>query len=402
MMPILFFIVVIDLIGFGIIIPLLPFYAEFFKASPATVGMIMATYSLAQFMAAPFWGWLSDRIGRRPVLLASLAGSAVAYSLLGFADTLWILFGARALGGLMAGNISAAFAYIADITTPENRAKGMGLIGAAFGLGFVIGPVIGGILAGSDPINADYKSPSLAAAGLSMSALILALLFLKESLPHEARNRLQSKSNKSYLNQMRLSLSSPHLGFLISISFLTTVVFSGLEVSFPLWSHRQFGWGPEQNAYLFAFVGVLGALVQGGLVGLLSKRYGEVGLIIQGACTLCLGVILIPFAETITFLVIAMTIAGYGFSIISPAINSSISLKVGAGSQGMIMGMTRSAMTLARVVGPIIAGVLFAAFGKDWPFYAGAIIMAAVFLLVSLRKPLLTSARKPPPPLDQI
>ena len=178
-MPILFLIVVVDLIGFGIIIPLLPFYAEFFYADPATVGLIMATYSLTQFLAAPYWGQLSDRIGRRPVLLVSLAGSAVAYFWLGFADELWVLFAARALGGLMAGNISAAFAYVADVTTPKNRAKGMGMIGAAFGLGFIIGPAVGGILAGPDPINADYKSPAFAAAGLSMMALALGVIFFK-------------------------------------------------------------------------------------------------------------------------------------------------------------------------------------------------------------------------------
>ena len=198
-MPILFLIVVVDLIGFGIIIPLLPFYAEFFYADPATVGLIMATYSLTQFLAAPYWGQLSDRIGRRPVLLVSLAGSAVAYFWLGFADELWVLFAARALGGLMAGNISAAFAYVADVTTPKNRAKGMGMIGAAFGLGFIIGPAVGGILAGPDPINADYKSPAFAAAGLSMMAFALGVIFLKESLSREIRDRLKARTSKGQL-----------------------------------------------------------------------------------------------------------------------------------------------------------------------------------------------------------
>ena len=392
-MPIIFFIVVVDLIGFGIIIPLLPFYAEFFQASPATVGILMATYSLTQFLASPMWGRLSDKIGRRPVLLTSLAGSAVAYLWLGFADQLWALFAARALGGLMAGNISAAFAYVADVTTPKNRAKGMGMIGAAFGLGFVIGPAIGGILAGADPVQADYKSPSLAAAGLSTLAFGLGVLYLKESLSKDIRDRAKSKSSGSQFIQIRQSLNFPNLGFLLLISFLATVVFSGLEVTFTMWSRRQFGWGPEQNGYLFAFVGILGAIVQGGLVNILTKYFGEIGLIIQGSACLCLGIFLIPFSETITVLVIAMTIAGYGFSIISPALNSAISLRADEASQGLTMGATRSTTTLARVAGPIIAGLLFAAFGKEWPFYSGALIMFLVLILVLLNKSILQAKK---------
>jgi DHA1 family tetracycline resistance protein-like MFS transporter len=177
-MPTLFLIVFVDLVGFGVIIPLLPFYGEHFQASPAVVGLLMATYSLAQFVSAPVLGRLSDRIGRKPVLSVSLAGAAASYLLLAFADELWMLFAARAIGGLMAGNISTAFAYVADVTTPANRAKGMGLIGAAFGLGFIFGPAIGGVLAGHDPATADFQSPALAAFALSALALVLCLTVL--------------------------------------------------------------------------------------------------------------------------------------------------------------------------------------------------------------------------------
>ncbi len=166
-MATLFLIVFVDLVGFGLIIPLLPFYGEHFHASPATVGLLMAVYSFAQFLAAPLWGRLSDRIGRRPVLACSLAGATLSYLWLAFAQDLWMLFAARALGGFMAGNIATAFAYVADVTTPANRAKGMGIVGAAFGLGFIFGPAIGGVLAGHDPANADYTSPALVAAALS-------------------------------------------------------------------------------------------------------------------------------------------------------------------------------------------------------------------------------------------
>ena len=309
-MLILFLIVFIDLIGFGIILPLLPFYGEFYQASPEMVGLLMATYSFTQFLAAPFWGRLSDRIGRRPVLLVSLAGLAASYVWLGFADSLMVLFAARAVGGAMAGNISAAFAYIADITTPENRAKGMGMIGAAFGLGFIAGPAIGGILAGSDPVNADFQSPAFAAAALSGIALIMAAFTLKESLSAEIRERLAAKSPSSRLSMFREALERPYIGLLLALTFLSTFAFAGLESTFAMWSRRQFGWGPLQNGYLFAYVGVLSAFIQGGLVGRLARRFGEATLIIQGAIALAVGIFLIPFSNSLFVLLIAMTIAG--------------------------------------------------------------------------------------------
>ena len=391
-MLILFLIVFIDLIGFGIIIPLLPFYGEFYLATPETVGLLMATYSFTQFLAAPFWGRLSDRIGRRPVLLVSLAGLAASYVLLGFADSLMVLFAARAIGGFMAGNISAAFAYIADITTPENRAKGMGMIGAAFGLGFIAGPAIGGILAGSDPVNADFQSPAFAAAALSMIALIMALFTLKESLSAEIRERLAAKTPKKRLTMFREALERPYIGLLLTLTFLSTFAFAGLESTFAMWSRRQFGWGPLQNGYLFAYVGLLSAIIQGGLVGRLARRFGEATLIIQGAIALAVGIFLIPFSNSLIMLLIAMTIAGYGFSVISPSLNSLISLQVGEDEQGGMMGVTRSASTMARFTGPAWAGFLFGTLGRDAPDYGGAIIMVVVALLgaralKSIRRP---------------
>src|SRR5260221_10370495 len=186
-MPVLFAVIVIDLIGFGLVIPLLPFYGEHFSASPLVVTLLMSTYSLFQLFAAPLWGGLSDRHGRRPILLVSLAGGVVGYLWLGIADALWMLFAARALQGVCAGNIAAAQAYVGDVTTPENRAKGMGMIGAAFGIGFIIGPALGGFLAGGDPATARLGAPFYVGAGLSALAFLGALIFLKESLPPHRR-----------------------------------------------------------------------------------------------------------------------------------------------------------------------------------------------------------------------
>jgi DHA1 family tetracycline resistance protein-like MFS transporter len=371
-------IVVIDLIGFGIIIPLLPFYAEHFQATPAVVGFLMATYSFTQFIAAPLWGRLSDRVGRRPVLLISLAGAVVAYGALGLAPNIWALFAARALGGLMAGNISAAFAYVADVTTRENRAKGMGVIGAAFGLGFIVGPAVGGILAGADPVHADFRTPAFAAAALSAVALMAAFLTLKESLPEASRIALTGMPAQTRIDLFLAALKRPHVGFLILLTFFATFVFAGLESTFAMWSRRQFGWGPQQNGYLFACIGLLSAAIQGGLVGRLARRFGEGGLIVQGSAALAIGVLLIPFSGNLPVLAVAMAIATYGFSVISPSLNSLISLQVGDHEVGGVMGVTRSAATMARFIGPAWAGLLFDALGRDWPYYFGAVVMAVV------------------------
>jgi MFS transporter, DHA1 family, tetracycline resistance protein len=377
----LFLIVFIDLVGFGIIIPLLPFFGEHFNANPAMIGFLMASYSLTQFIAAPFWGRASDRIGRRPVLLMTLAGASASYVLLGFSNSLWMLFLARGLGGFMAGNISTAFAYVADITTPENRTKGMGVIGAAFGLGFIAGPAIGGILAGPDPLNADYRTPALAAAGLSAIALTMAFFLLKESLSDDIRKQIAEMPAKNRRQQFKSALGKPGVGLLIGLSFLATFVFAGMETTFAMWSERRMGWGPQQNGYLFAFVGILAALVQGGLVGRLAKRFGETNLVIQGATALALGMLLIPFTNSLTTLLGAMVIVAYGFSIITPSLNSLISLQVASGEQGGVMGVGRSATTMARVIGPAWAGLLFSLLGMDWPYFGGAAVMVVVVLL---------------------
>jgi len=377
----LFLIVLVDLIGFGLYIPLLPFYAEHFGASPFIVGLSMATFSFAQFISAPLWGHLSDRKGRRPILMIGMAGSVISYLWLGFTDSLWMIFAARALNGLMAGNISAAFAYMADVTTRENRAKGMGLVGAAFGLGFIVGPAIGGILAGSDPANADFQAPAFAAAGLSAVAFIMTISFLKESLPADARERLSALPRKKPITQLRESLAHPTMGRLLVLIFLSTFVFAGLETTFAMWSRRSFGWGPEQNGYLFAFVGITSAVVQGGLVGRLANKFGERALVLQGAMALAIGVLLIPFADNLPVLLIAMMIAGYGFSIITPSLNSLVSLQASENEQGSVLGVTRSASTLARVAGPAWAGMLFSVLGRDWPYFGGAMVMVIVIVL---------------------
>ena len=380
-MAILFLIVFTDLVGFGLIIPLLPFYGEHFQATPAEVGALMAIYSLAQFIAAPLWGRLSDRVGRKPVLALSLLGATLSYVWLAYSESLWMLFAARALGGFMAGNIATAFAYVADVTTPANRAKGMGIVGAAFGLGFIFGPAIGGILAGADPMHADYQTPALIAAALSALAMMLTVVILPESLPRSVRQAHRAMPRADRWQALAQALRRPSVGRLIAIAFLATFVFAGIETIFAMWSRRRFGWGPEQNGYLFAFVGLISATVQGGLVGRLAKHFGEHRLVVAGAATLAIGILAVPLAASVSLLAIAMLAVALGFGLMTPSLNSLVSLSVDASVQGGTMGVTRSATTLARVLGPGGAGLLFEYLGKDWPFFAGAVIMACVIMV---------------------
>jgi len=380
-MFIIFIIVFINLVGFGIVIPLLPFYGEHFGASPDEVTGLMAIYSLTQFITAPIWGRYSDRYGRRPILLISLAGTVIAYVWLAFADNLQSLYWARALAGITAGSISAAFAYMADITTEENRAKGMGLLGAAFGLGFIAGPAIGGLLAGSDPSATNYQLPSFVAAGFSGAAFLAALLILKESLSDEIKARI---ANRTALEKWAIfinTMKQPTIRLTIILTFVSVFAFAGLEATFALWSEREFGWGVEQNGYIFAFIGIISAVIQGSMIQFLSRKIGEVAMVKQGFLALGIGLAALPFAENLPLLLITMVIIAYGFSISSPALNSLLSLNIPAEQQGSILGIGRSASTLARALGPAGAGYLFALIGRDWPFYIGAVLMFVVLLL---------------------
>ncbi len=377
-MSALFLIVLVDLIGFGIIIPLLPFFAEHFDASPFEVGLVMASYSAAQLVAAPAWGRISDRIGRRPVLLATLFGMVAGYVALAAIETLAGLFAVRILTGFMAGNISTAFAYVADVTAPEARARGMGIIGAAFGLGFIAGPAIGGLLAGPDPAAADFRTPALAAALLSALAFALVWFRLPESLSPEARARPPgARASGTWLEMLR----RPRLNGMVGLMFLATFVFAGMEATFAIWSERRFGWGPEQNGYLFAFIGILSAAIQGGAIGRLAARFGERRLVSMGAILLALGLGAIPFAANVYALVPAIALAGAGFSLVSPALNSLISLEAGERERGGIMGFARSSATLGRVLGPAWAGAIFDLIGKDAPYFGGALLMVLLAVL---------------------
>jgi len=374
-MAILFLIVFIDLVGFGVIIPLLPFYGVHFGASAAEVTWMMACYSLAQFFFSPILGRVSDHVGRRPVLLVSLVASVLSYLWLGFADALWMLFAARLLGGAGAGNIAAAQAYITDVTPPESRAKAMGMIGAAFGLGFTIGPALGGLVAGSDPGAGGLSRPAFLAASLSALAFVIALMRLRESRPPQARG---DAARPSRVKVARDILGRPVLRQLILLFFIGTSAFAAMETTYALWTNSAFGWGPKQVGLVFLYVGLVLVVVQGTLIGRLSRRFGEARLVAAGSALIALGLAGLPFALTLPRLMVVNTLLPLGMGLLNPSLTSLISKEAGADERGGVLGVSQSASSLARILGPAIAGPLFSAYGRDTPYYVAAAVMACV------------------------
>src|SRR5215831_9937266 len=354
---VIFITVFIDLIGFGIVIPVLPFYAEGtkFGATPSQVGLLFASYSVMQLIFAPVLGRLSDKYGRRPVLLVSLLGTAAGFLILGFANTLWLLFVGRIIDGISGGNISTAQAYIADVTTKENRAKGMGLIGAAFGLGFVFGPAIGGILS-----RWGINVPFLFAGSLALANALLLYFALPETVTADHPARVSAASGRSW-TQLFAALRQPALASVLAIYFLGGVGFSIKTASFSLFMMFRLGYDAFHNGWVFAFVGVISAFVQGGLIGRLVKTFGEPPLIIIGSILFAASLLLIPFVTPATGLATILVIGAatsIGQALSAPTLSSLASKSAGASEQGSVLGVMQSVASLARAVGPSLAAVL--------------------------------------------
>lgn len=393
-MPILFLIVFVDLVGFGLVIPLLPYYAERFTASPVQMTLLFAIYSLMSMVAAPLWGRLSDRVGRRPVLMASMAAASLAYVGLALASALWMVLAARAFAGACAGNIAAAQAYIADVTPPEQRARGMGMIGAAFGLGFIIGPVLGGLIAGNDLATADLRTPGFIAAALSFVACLGVVAVLPESLSTTRAPPAQSR-----IAAAREALAKPVLVRLLTVFFLVILAFSGMETTFAWWAIAQFGWGPLAIGFVFFYVGLLSALMQGGLIGPLSARLGEERLMLAGLSLIALGLLALPLVRGVPLLVVAVTALALGMGAMQPSLNSLISRCAGGEAQGEVMGVAQSVGSLSRVLGPVAAGSLYAEFGRSSPYLWGAVLVVGALLIGSrLPRPVAAAAAPRPQP----
>jgi MFS transporter, DHA1 family, tetracycline resistance protein len=373
----LFLTVFVDLVGFGIVVPFLPFFAESFDAPPNEVTLLMTAFSLAQFIAAPLWGRLSDSIGRKPVLAITLAGLAAAYVSLAFAHSIEMLFATRIFAGLMAGNIAVAQAAAADLSTPENRPKAMGMIGAAFGLGFLIGPAIGGLLSSARIGSTPIAAPAFVAAVLSTIALVLALVVLKESRPQEGI----AEHGPGRIQSLRATFGKPGLRVFIIMAFLVPLSFAGVESTMALWTERAFGWGARDNGYLFSFLGLIAVITQGGLVGRLSKRTAEKTLVAVAAAFAVVGFLMVAVFPAFWPAVIGFSLIVFGISLATPSIASLISRVSAASVQGTVAGASHAAQALARILGPATAGFLFVAIGPSGPYLFGAALVALLLLL---------------------
>jgi DHA1 family tetracycline resistance protein-like MFS transporter len=392
---VIFVTVFIDLIGFGIVIPVLPYYVEGtkFHASPSMVGLLFTSYSIMQLIFTPILGRLSDRYGRRPVLFLSLLGTSLGFMILGFATTLWMLFAGRIIDGITGGNISTAQAYIADVTTKEERAKGMGLIGAAFGLGFTFGPAIGGILS-----KWGISVPFFFAAALALANAVLLYFTLPETVTPAHPARASAATGR--WSQLFVALKQPRLAFVLAIYFLSVVAFSIMTTSFALFTMYRFGYDALHNGYIFMFVGIVGVVIQGGLIGRLVKRFGELPLVIFGALLFAASLFAIPYLGPQSGLLWLLLVAGTfaaGNSLATPSLQTLASKSAGAGEQGGVLGVTQSVASLARTVGPTISAWLIfsavATYGFDQKlhnlsaaslfhtFWAAAAIMFLAFLL---------------------
>jgi multidrug resistance protein len=369
---IVFVTVFIDLLGFGIIIPLLPFYAETFGATGFTIGLLATSFSLMQFIFAPVWGRVSDRIGRRPIILLGLLGSCLSYLAFGLASTLTTLFLARIFAGIAGANIPTAQAVVADLTTPENRAKGMGLVGAAFGLGFIFGPAIGGFLS-----RYGYAVPAFFASGLSLANFVAAWFLLPETLKPEHR----AVERMGRIDALRAALARPHLPLLLVIGFLVVAAFSGYESTFALFAERTYGFTASSIGYIFAFVGVILVIVQGALVGRVVKWIGEHHIVPASLALVAAGLLMIPATTSVAALLVASGVMAVGMGFNNPSLMSLISRYSAAEDQGGVMGLTQSLNSLARIVGPMWGGFAFDRLGIGMPYITSAAVMGLAALL---------------------
>ncbi|MDB4949679.1 MAG: tetracycline resistance efflux pump [Gemmatimonadetes bacterium] len=373
--------VFLDLVGFGIVIPLLPLYAQRFGAGPVAVTWLVAVYSLMQFFFAPWWGRLSDRVGRRPILLLGLFGSALSYLAFGLAPSLTVLFAARILAGVMSAHIGVAQAYVADVTPPEKRARGMGMIGAAFGLGFIFGPAIGGVLAHYGP-----AVPFLGASLLTAVNGVVAVFRLPESLPLHLRGTPQAESRPGLgarLGVLFGRATGGRLRALYATSFLVTAAFAAVEATLSLWTDRRWHFTPAQVAYFFAYLGIVAVLAQGLIVHRLVKRVGERTTARMGLVLLAASLVAIPLAPTHALLAVAGAMFALGQGAVIPAVSSLISRQGGPTEQGRLLGASQSLSALGRVLGPAWGGIAFARIGIGAPALSGAALAAVALAVLS-------------------
>lgn len=373
-------IVLIDMLGFALIVPLLAFYADTFGATELQTGLLVSSYAFMQMLGAPLLGRISDRFGRRPVFLISILGTFIGFLILGFANSLWWLFASRILSGLTAGNISVAQAYIADVTDEKNRARGMGLIGAAFGVGFILGPAIGGTLS-----VFGFDVPAFVAAGLTFVNLLAVFFWLPESLTEERRAELMSRTSPDVsLAALLAALRRPLVGPLLWTRFGFAVAFNAFQTVFPLYALKRFDLTAQQTGYILAYVGVVLVVMQGGLIGPLSTRFKESSLLVAFLGFALAGMIGWALASSVPILLAVLFPMAIGAGSFNALINSAISKAVQPEEVGGMLGFAAGLESGTRIVMPALASYLLGAYGPSTPGYMGSLVLAVVVVYAYL------------------
>lgn len=372
-------VVFIDLLGFSLILPLLPYYAETFQASQTVTGILIASYALMQLIGAPILGRLSDRFGRRPVLLVSVFGTFLGFLLLGFANALWMLFASRILDGLTGGNLSVAQAYISDVTDEKSRSKGLGMVGAAFGLGFIIGPVTGGLLS-----QWGYAIPAFAAAAVSLINLILIYAWLPESLTEDKRSQMTEKRPAVTLNALLVAFQRPFTGSLLITRFFFGLAFAIFQTIFSLYALQKFNLSARDTGFVLTYVGVLSVIVQGFLVGRLTSQFREDVLITASVVLMGFSLLGWALAPSVLWVYIIMTPTALSGGLLNTLLSSTLTKAVAPQEIGGILGLSASVESATRIIAPILGGALLQQIGTWAPGVFGAAVMVGVSVYVFL------------------
>ncbi len=390
----IFLIVFVGMMGTSLLAPLIPFYAARLGLTPEYITVIIGFYALCQFVAAPIWGQLSDRFGRKPVLLMTSLGQCLAFVMLAFADNVWLLILSRAIGGICAGNLATAYAYVTDITTPENRSAGMGKVGAAFGLGFVLGPALGGFLAGGDNLmTANFLAPALVAASIAGLAFVCATFFLKESRKIDPNAR-RKKASLNPFGRFDVVAGNPGLLLVLVLAFLLLLASAVREATIALWVHDQFELTSQQLGFLFAYTGLIITALQGAVLGGLSKRFGEENVLIFGIIAYGAGLASFVLFQNYPSLIMGTTLNAIGTAVFSNALPTVSSKMAKADQRGLVLGVYQSTGSLARFIGPSFAGAIYAHIAITAPFGVGAAFLVIGLILAFIIRRQIAASRQ--------
>jgi DHA1 family tetracycline resistance protein-like MFS transporter len=375
-LPTLLSVMFINLLGFGIVVPLLPFYAKTFGAPPWQMALIFSAYAIGGFFGEPFWGRLSDTVGRKPILISTVTGNCLCYLALAFAPNIYVAFIVRLLGGMASGNGSVIQGYITDVTPPENRSGRLSLLGASYNLGFIVGPALGGLLAHPSAGHAGFRIPLLVASGLSATCVVCLIAFLKESRTHR---RVGDRPSRWAV--VNTAIRNPVIGRLFLVTFLAGCAFNGIESVYGWWTQARFGWGPHQVGLAFAVTGVVAAICQIFITGPMSKRFGEARVLAVGMGLTALCATLQPLSNGAVMTVTLLAIAAFGQSVAWPNVAALVSRNVEWEHQGQYLGLNNAVGGLARLVGPQVAALTFSYMSVNAPFFSAGIMVApAIFL----------------------